>query len=284
MNFGGSKLTSLLLSLGDLTDPATTSNGVAPAARDLLGAAWVHNYAKSRDTNGAFNGFSTWRGNVDGVNIATSGVFGAGLGTDTAAMVGAAALLYGARSSNLNLVDRLQSESDNADALGTSNIGHLAAVAHNIIFNGTSWDRMRSASGAVQAGANALGVAAQVRLGKWSAFSAPAAATQATATRAAGAAGVRHVAAFIRAKFTIPPTVNQPRIQLNLRDGASGAGTIIWQENFGVGVAVVDALEQTINIPVDLIGTAATAMTLEFSAAGAATTLQSLSLFGYDTQ
>jgi hypothetical protein len=278
MNFGNNQF-PFFLTLADVTD-ATIPGQPGPLIRDQFGAMWVRTYGKSLDVGGVYNSFGSLRGSVDGVALTPGGI-----GANTPALLSAGALIYGARSSNLNVMDRLQAESDNADALGTANTGHLATVAHNIVFNSVSWDRVRSASAAVQSGANALGVQAVALLGNWSINNVPAAATQATISRAAGAAGVRHVCTSIDATLIIPPTVNQPAIQLNLRDGATGAGAILWSRRFGVGAAVVDALVQTVSISgLSIPGSAATAMTLEFSAAGAATTLQSVSLTGYDTQ
>lgn len=42
-----------------------------------------------------------------------------------------------------NLWDRVVSETDNGDAQGTSNTGHLSSMSHLLLFNGTSWDRSR---------------------------------------------------------------------------------------------------------------------------------------------
>lgn len=279
MNFGNAQF-PFFLTLDDVTD-ATLPGNPGPLIRDQFGAMWVHPYGKSIDVGGVFNSFGSLRGSVDGVALTPGGI-----GTTTPAFAAAGALLYGPRASNLNVMDRIQSESDNADALGTSNIGHLASVAHNIVFNGTSWDRMRSASAAVQSSANALGVPAVAMLGNWSINNVPAAATQATITRAAGAAGVRHVCTSVDATLIVPPTVNQPAIQINLRDGATGAGTILWSRRVGFGVAAgADGFEFKVSLaPLSIFGSAATAMTLEFSAAGAATTLQSVALTGYDTQ
>jgi hypothetical protein len=108
----------------------------------------------------------------------------------------------------------------------------------------------------------------------------PVAATQATISQAAGGAGVRNVCTGISASLCTVGTAQAAAVQLNLRDGATGAGTILWSKTFSCGT--------TTQINVDLSGlnirgTAATAMTLEFSAAGVAASFESVSLSGYTT-
>jgi hypothetical protein len=100
----------------------------------------------------------------------------------------------------------------------------------------------------------------------------PAANTQATASAAAAGAGVRWVCTAIMAGIAATGTApTATSVTLNLRDGASGAGTVLWSAELGVpatagataGVAISDLW-----IP----GSANTAMTLEFAAAGGANT------------
>ena len=69
-------------------------------------------------------------------------------------------------------------------------------------------------------------------------------------------------------------------LSINLRDGATGAGTLLWSLQFIQPVNNIFAM--TVPLP-HIQGTAATAMTLEFSAGGAAATLQSVTLTGYTT-
>ena len=113
----------------------------------------------------------------------------------------------------------------------------------------------------------------------WSVNHVPAAATQATATRAAGAAGVRHVAQRVIASISTVAATAQTPLLLHLRDGATGAGTILasWS---------VAALGTTwVQVDVGglwIVGTAATAMTLEFAAAGVANSQAVVTLVGFD--
>ena len=110
----------------------------------------------------------------------------------------------------------------------------------------------------------------------------PAAATQATITQAAGAAGVRNVCTGIQWSETLGGTL-QTLIQVNLRDGTTGAGTILWSISLGGASSATTGYLSMGITGLNIVGTAATAMTLEFSAAGVAASTQSVSLQGYTT-
>jgi hypothetical protein len=115
--------------------------------------------------------------------------------------------------------------------------------------------------------------------GQFSLFNAPAAATQATVSQAAGAAGVINVATNISFCISTVGTA-QTVLSINLRNGATGAGTVLWTKQFILPVN--STLSENIPLP-DIQGSAATAMTLEFSGAGVAASVQSVSLQGYTT-
>lgn len=101
----------------------------------------------------------------------------------------------------------------------------------------------------------------------------PGAAAQATTTRAA-LAKFRHVAVGIIASIACGATAQGP-ILLHLRDGASGVGTILASFALSAPVNGCAWIELSdIAIP----GTENTAMTLEFAAAGAAGTQQTVTL------
>lgn len=115
----------------------------------------------------------------------------------------------------------------------------------------------------------------------WSQTHQPAANTIATTTRAAQS-GVQHVCRAITASFSatgVAPTAIQ--VEVVLRDGASGAGTVLWSCGMSLpataGASTVVALTD-----LEIAGTTGTAMTLEFSAAGGANTVERVSLVGYD--
>lgn len=196
-----------------------------------------------------------------------------------------ASIAYGQRLGDTEL-DRIRAILTNADdiaAIASGSGGALASAAFRFGWDGAAWDRLRVGSASVLSALSSAGAGLQVRPGDWSVNHVPAAATVATITRAAGAAGVRHVCTSIDAALVIPATANQPAITLNLRDGATGAGTILWSRRFGVGAAIAGDAQQEVSLSgLNIVGSAATAMTLEFSAAGVATTLQSVAMTGYD--
>lgn len=112
----------------------------------------------------------------------------------------------------------------------------------------------------------------------WSVNHTPAAATQATASKAAGGANVRHVAHRLIASFGAKATALDP-VNVVIRDGASGAGTIL------ASFTLANIAQTSVGIDLSnlhIVGTANTAMTAEFTAAGVANSLQTVTLIGYD--
>ena len=160
------------------------------------------------------------------------------------------------------------------DGMVGSNIVAEAAT----VWNGATFDRERSASAANLAAASGLGVELTTGPGNWTTVSAPAVAIVATTTRAAGAAGVRHVCNAITATLAAGATAQTP-INVYLRDGATGVGAILWAGTLsapvnGSGVVGLSGL--------NIFGSVATVMTLEFSAASVAGCLEAVTLGGYD--
>lgn len=123
-------------------------------------------------------------------------------------------------------------------------------------------------------GANALKTIGPI---SWAVAHAPAAAAQATITKAA-VAGARHVCNAITATIACDSTAQTP-ITVYLRDGATGAGTVIWA---GTVAAPANGLGGVCVTGLNIIGTVNTAMTLEFSAAGVTASVEAVSLSGYD--
>jgi hypothetical protein len=118
---------------------------------------------------------------------------------------------------------------------------------------------------------------------RWSVVSQPAAGSQATASRAAGGPATRHVAdcvEFTAGATTAPAATTQ--LTVNLRDGASGAGTIIWTYVFIQSAQTGQSVVQSL-CGLALIGSAATAMTLEWNVA-LANLFEAVSLTGFDVQ
>lgn len=120
--------------------------------------------------------------------------------------------------------------------------------------------------------------------GTWSVTHAPATNVRATISRAAGGASVRHICTAITATLIAPAATESSVVQLNLRDGATGAGTILKSFTLQVGgAASVSADRAIIQLSgLQCFGALNTAMTLEFSAAGGAGTFESVSMEGYD--
>lgn len=111
------------------------------------------------------------------------------------------------------------------------------------------------------------------------AFSTPAVTTQASASLAAppAASNMRWICTSISA--TLSAVVAQALITLNLRNDASGAGTIIWSKQVILPAGGVWEINLTdLSIPGAYGGKA---MTLEFSGAPAATNLEAVALTGY---
>lgn len=118
------------------------------------------------------------------------------------------------------------------------------------------------------------------KLNEWSANHVPATATQATITKAAAGAGVRHVCNVISATVACGATAQTP-IQIYLRDGATGAGTILWAASVS---APADGVGGVMFSDLKIMGSANTAMTLEFSGAGVTASQEVVTMAGFDIQ
>ncbi len=148
------------------------------------------------------------------------------------------------------------------------------------IFNGTTWDRTRSASGTNNTATTSTGAMQVAPLSTWSVIkTVNAAVTAASASKAAGGGTVRHVATSITLCYSDTEIAGVS--QVNLRDGATGAGTILRSWFISVPVAGEARCENLTGL--NIAGSANTAMTLEFGAATAATSSKTVSLTGYST-
>ena len=114
--------------------------------------------------------------------------------------------------------------------------------------------------------------------GCWSQAHTPAAAAQATTTKAA-VAGTRHICNGISATIACAATPQTP-ITIYLRDGASGVGAVLFAATVA---APVNQGASSYLTDVNVVGTINTAMTLEFSAAGVAGSLQAVTLSGWES-
>lgn len=116
---------------------------------------------------------------------------------------------------------------------------------------------------------------------RWALINAPAAAAQATTSKAA-VAGVRHVADCVTIALSAIAAPTATAVSVNLRDGATGAGTVIWTQTLAAPASTGN-FATTSTCGLALIGSPNTAMTLEFSA-GIASVSESVSLSGYDLE
>ena len=114
--------------------------------------------------------------------------------------------------------------------------------------------------------------------GEWAVNSEPAVSIQASATRAAGAAGVRHVCRSLH--FSLAAVAAQTIIYARVRDGTTGAGTILWSQAIIIPAGSAQHIELS---DLNIVGSAATAMTFEWSAAPVATNFQTAGGTGYST-
>lgn len=112
----------------------------------------------------------------------------------------------------------------------------------------------------------------------WVSNNVPSTATQATVTLAAAASGVRHVCHGVTFAIATGATAQTP-IQCYVRDGATGAGAVLWA---GTLACPANSSASITAVGLELAGTAATGMTFEFSAAGVTASQQTVAATGYD--
>ena len=248
--------------LRTLTDGAD-ANGIAGAG--LLNVM---------NKNLVFNG-STWdrmrcgANNADNVAVLTLGV------TQNNAY------LYGFDGTNW---DRIRSGGTDLETQAYETLGNLHSVGYNFLDNGASWDRARSMSALNQAAAAGTsgnrGSTLVALHGNWSINNFPATNTQATVTRAADTSGRRHIVTSLHFSLAGAAAAAAAITQCVVRDGATGAGTILWSGVLAAPIA--DSAEISLG-GLSIVGTANTAMTIEFTAASGAGTQQSVTLTGYTT-
>lgn len=244
------------------------SSSDAQAAATASGLQFQGVVARLQGYNGTtFDRLRSFAGDADNVTAPTLG------------LLGQAAFTFLYDGTNF---DRLRSVVDNTDAQAVGVVGLAGVMAKAQAFNGTSYDRVRTNSAATLSGTTQPFGQLVANPGEWSINHTPALNTQATITRAAGAAGVRHVCRSISATLIGLAASVEATVLVNLRDGATGAGTILWSTR--LLVTGTTGSETGISISgLNILGSAATAMTLEFAAAGGANTFESVALTGYDT-
>jgi hypothetical protein len=174
-------------------------------------------------------------------------------------------------------VSRLNGTITSADAYANQTT-LVQAMTLPEIFNGSTWDRVRSASSTNNTQTTVLGAQQVAQLGTWSITNSANAGTP-SASKASGGGSVRHVAVCVSVSVAAAATA-QPAVQVNLRDGGTGAGTIVRSWQFA---APANDSAQIDLCGLNITGSAATAMTIEFAGATAANTQASVNLSGYST-
>ena len=185
----------------------------------------------------------------------------------TTGYIGVEQLLFNAAS-----WDRQRTAS--GDALAVTGI----AASGNMGWNGTTNDRLRTASATNNTATTSLGGLQVTQLSTWSVTNTATAGTP-SASKAAGGGTVRHVATAISVCVAAAGTA-QPAVQVNLRDGAAGAGTIIRSWQLAAPINTNACVSEN---GLNMTGSANTAMTIEFAAATAAATQASVNLSAYST-
>lgn len=184
--------------------------------------------------------------------------FGAGVDvTDRAARLLGHAVVQGTSGD-------VTSVANPADALGNGGTW-LLALSGLWVWNGATYDKLREASAANLAVQSGIGAALVAPPGQWSVQHAPAVSLKATISKVAGGAGVRNVCTGFGFGFSAGTAVAAATVVVNLRDGATGAGTILrsWQFSLPATTIAPFAVEAT---GYEIPGSANTAMTLEFTA------------------
>lgn len=134
----------------------------------------------------------------------------------------------------------------------------------------------KGASASTLGGQSGVGASLVTNPGQWTLVHTPAAAAQPTASKAAVAA-TRHVITSLVATVAPGATAQGP-VLVHIRDGATGAGTIMWS---GYLQAPANGFASLSSGPINVIGTANTALTVEFAAATAANVVGSVAATGY---
>lgn len=130
-------------------------------------------------------------------------------------------------------------------------------------------------------------MAARVANSNWSVTNAPAVNVIASVTKAAAGANRRNVCLSLDASITINTAVGAApgSFLVVLRDGATGAGTILWSSRcyFSLGAAFSD-ISKIQAQGLFIVGSVNTPMTLEFQAAGGTNVFETVAMTGFVIQ
>lgn len=158
--------------------------------------------------------------------------------------------------------------------------------AHTLLWDTSQWVRRKAAAlttfpvSTTLTGRNSVGAALIEKGARWSVIHNPAASSQATASIAAEAS-TRHVVDCIAFSAVSTSAPVATALTINVRDGATGAGTIIWTYQVVALAATGQNVTPHSICGLNLVGTTNTAMTLEFSAL-LTNLIESVSISGYN--
>lgn len=164
-----------------------------------------------------------------------------------------------------------------ARSMGDGTAAAQAAAVHGVLYNGSTFDQSRNNS-AANLSATVQPFAQQTAApGEWTVISAPATNAQASNFKAAGGAGVRHVVRSLH--FSIAGSAASNIVGIYIWDGSSGS-TMLWA---GIIACPANDSRSVSMSGLNLIGSPNTGLTIEFSAAGGANTVETCSMSGYST-
>jgi hypothetical protein len=168
--------------------------------------------------------------------------------------------------------------SDSASAIGFINL--IPMLMNGVNFGVQKSQSSANATLSSTPGTVLPGMAVTTNPATWSVPVQAASASQCSATLAASAT-TRHCAVGVEA--CLVATAAQAQLFANLRDGASGAGTVKWNGMLAGTAGTSSCVVQEFAAG-PICGTINTAMTLELSAATAATNGCATTVHGYDVQ
>jgi hypothetical protein len=167
-----------------------------------------------------------------------------------------------------------------ARALGVADISDRAARALGVADISDRAARALGVADVTDRGARRIGAITKPL--QWTQVGAPGVNVQATTTRAAAGAGIRHVCTAIIATLVTNAAPPAGFVNVFLRDGATGVGAVLLQGALGLQ-AVAGARDSLIATDLFIPGSANTAMTLECDVGAGAGTIERVTLVGYDT-
>lgn len=288
------------------TVDVTIQEGRPASVVNLVGGSISASNASVGTNGAAIPTSSSQAGGSDGTNLQPIAVDSSGrqkvIGASAtgAAVAGNPVLIGGSDGTNAQAIATSNTgiillgtvQTPGIDAQASSALPRTGAAAGapfqvaDYAFDGTNWDKKRSAALATfptsqtSTARNSIGATVTEKGSRFASFSNPAAGSVASLVWASEAS-VRHVADCITfsASAVVAPVLTS--LTINLRDGASGAGTVLMSWQVAIGAATGQSVAPHSICGLSAVGTTATAMTIEFSAA-LANLSESVSFTGYN--